>query len=104
MSRYRNIHCMIWNDDKFPFASDDCQLVFFHLLTTPFGTPFGLFKASVSMLADEKRWSKQRYEKAFREGLAKGFFKYDERHLVVFLPKFVKYNQPQNANVIINWS
>jgi hypothetical protein len=103
VSRYRNVHCLIWNDDKFPFASDDCQLVFFHLLTTPFGTPFGLFKASLSMLADEKRWTKTRYEKAFREGIGKGFFKYDERHLVVLIPKFVKYNQPQSANVITAW-
>jgi hypothetical protein len=103
MSRYRNVHCLIWNDDKFPFVSDDCQLVFLHLLTTPFGTPFGLFKASMAMLADEKRWTKTRYEKAFREGISKGFFKYDERHLVVLIPKFVKYNQPQSANVITAW-
>lgn len=103
MSRYRNVHCLIWNDDKFPFVSDDCQLVFFHLLTTPFGTPFGMYKASISMLADEKRWPKQRYQKAFTEGLEKGFWKYDERNLVVLIPKFVKYNQPQSVNVIVSW-
>ena len=25
--RYRKVHCLIWGDDKFPFISDDAQLV-----------------------------------------------------------------------------
>ena len=51
--RYRLIHCSIWNDQKFPFCSDDCQLVFLHLLTTPYSTPFGLFKIPLAALAEE---------------------------------------------------
>jgi len=103
MSRYRNIHCLIWNDDKFPFASDDCQLVFFHVLTTPFSTPLGLFKASVGMLAEEKRWPIKRYEKAFQEALREGFLEYDEKAFVILIPNFLKYNPPQSGNVIKSW-
>ena len=103
MSRYRQIHCLIWNDDKFPFLSDDCKLIYFHLLTTPLSTPFGLYKASIGALADEIRWPVKRYEKAFREALKKGFIEYDERLYVVFIPKFIKYNQPQSPNVIKSW-
>src|SRR3990172_11206847 len=103
MSRYRNIHCLIWNDDKFPFLSDDCQLVFFHILTTPLSTPFGLFKASTEALASEKRWPLKRYMKAFREGIAHALFKYDERHHVVLIPKFLKYNKPQSINAVKSW-
>jgi hypothetical protein len=101
--RYRNIHCKIWNDDKFPFASDDCQLVIFHLLTTPFSTPYGLYKASVAALAAEKRWPLKRYEKAFREALRIGFLRYDERHHVVLIPKCLDYNPPQSPNVVKSW-
>lgn len=104
MSRYRQVHCCIWNDDKFPFVSDDAKLVFFHLLTTPFGTPFGLFKASIGALADEIRWTRERYSKAFREAFAKGFVKHDERHLLILIPHFLKYNPPGNPNVLISWS
>lgn len=104
VSRYRNIHCLIWNDDKFPFVSDDCQLVFFHLLTTPLSTPFGLYKASIEALAKEKRWPVKRYLKAFREAFGKPFVKYDERHLVVFIPHFLKYNPPNNPNVLKSWA
>lgn len=104
MARYRNIHCMIWNDDKFPFVSDDCKLVFFHLLTTPYSSPFGLYKASIGALSDEMRWPQKRYEKAFREGFQNGFFRYDERHHVILLPRFLNHNPPNNPNVLISWS
>jgi hypothetical protein len=103
MSRYRNVHCLIWNDDKFPFVSDDCQLLWFHLSTTPLTGPIGIYKAALEGLAAEKRWSLQRYRKAFAEGLDKGFWKYDERFHVVLFPKFFEYNKPENPNVLISW-
>ena len=103
MARYRAVHCLIWNDDKFPYASDDCQLVFFHVMTTPLSTPFGLYKASLEMLASEKRWPVKRYKKAFQEGYAKGFFKYDEKALVLLIPNFLKYNPPNNPKVLQSW-
>ena len=103
MSRYRALHCLMWNDDKFPFASDDCQLVFFHLLTTPLSTPFGCYKASLEALAAEKRWPLERYQKAFMEAFHAGFAKYDERHQVILLPHFLKYNPPNNPNVLKAW-
>lgn len=103
MGRYANIHRCIWNDDKFPFVSDDCQLVFFHLMTTPMGSQFGLFKATIPGLAAEKRWSVDRYAKAFQEAFGKAFVKYDERHQLVYLPQFMKYNKPNNPNVLRSW-
>jgi uncharacterized phage protein (TIGR02220 family) len=103
MARYRQIHCCIWNDDKFPFLSDDEQLVFFHLLTTPFGTPFGLYKTSIGALADEKRWDLKRYAKPFGKLLNMGFVKYDKRTLVLYIPRFMKYNPPANPNVVTSW-
>jgi len=66
-------------------------------------TPFGLFKAGVAALAEEKRWPVERYLKAFQEALVKGFAKYDERRLVVFIPKFIDYNPPASPNVLISW-
>ena len=103
MSRYRAIHCLIWNDDKFPFVSERCQLIFFHLLTTPMSTPFGLYKASLEALAAEKRLPLKAYREAFREAFAKAFVKYDERHQVILIPQFLKYNPPNNPNVLKAW-
>jgi len=103
MTRYRTVHCLIWNDDKFPFVSDDCQLVWFHILTTPFSTPFGLFKTTIEMLASEKRWPVKRYAKAFKEGLQEGFFKYNENRQLIYIPKHICYNPPHNPNVLKSW-
>jgi len=103
MSRYRQIHCLIWNDDKFPFLSDDTKLVFFHLLTTPFSTPFGLFKASIGALADEIRWSPKRYEKAIKDAIAHGMIEYDPKAYLIFIPNFLKYNWPTSKNQVKSW-
>jgi hypothetical protein len=83
--RYRTIHCSIWSDDKFPYVSDCAKLVFFHLKTTKYGSPYGLFYAGLAALAEESNIDFETYSKGFREGLAKGFFGFDEKRKVVFL-------------------
>jgi len=103
MSRYRNIHCLIWNDDKFPFASDNCQLVWFHLFTTPMTNPIGIYKAPIEGLAAEKRWKLEKYKKAFNEGLNKGFWRYDEKFHVILFPNYFTHNKPANPNVLKSW-
>lgn len=103
MSRYRTIQCLVWQDDKFPYAGDDIQLLWFHLKTTPLSTPLGIFYAPVAGLAAEKRWSEERYRKRLREGSAKGFWKVDERSHVVYFPNYFRYNKPDNPNVFRGW-
>jgi len=103
MSFYVNVHRLIWNDDKFPFVTDDCQLVFFHLLTTPMGTQFGLFKAGIAGLAEDKRWGIERYRKAMNEAIKNGFVEYDQKSLLVRIPHFLDYNRPNNPNVLKSW-
>jgi hypothetical protein len=103
MGFYACIVRAIWNDDKFPFVSDDCQLAFFHLCTTPLGSQFGLFKSGLGGLADDKRWPVERYREAFHEGIGEGFWEYDEKHLLVWIPRFPVYNPPNSKNVVISW-
>ena len=64
---------------------------------------FGCFKAGIASLAEEKRWPVERYMNGFAEGLEMGFFEYDAKNLVLFLPEFTKYNHPANPNVILSW-
>jgi hypothetical protein len=99
MAKYRNVYCKIWNDDKFPFASDDCQMVWLHAYTCPFSTGLGIYMASIEALAANKRWPVKRYRKGLAECIAKGFIKYDERYHVVWFPKFLSWNKPANPNV-----
>jgi hypothetical protein len=111
MRIYRSVCTYIWNDDKFPFVSDDCQLVWFHLFTNPLSSPLGIYKASIAGLAEDKNrngmWSPLRYKKAFEEALRQGFIEYDEKALLVAFPKYFstdhECNHPQSPNVVLSW-
>ena len=111
MARYRPIECYVWSDDKFPYCSDDCQLVWFHIFLNPLSTPIGLFRAGLAGLAEDKnrngQWPPKRYEKGFLEALAKGFLEYDEKALLIYFPKFFHPdrtgNHPQSPNVVRSW-
>jgi hypothetical protein len=84
-------------------VSDACQLLWFHLRTTPLSNALGCYKASLEGLAAEKRWAFRRYKQTFGEGLAKGLWKYDPRFQVIYFPRYFKYNRPENPNVLISW-
>lgn len=111
MRVYRSVCTYIWNDDKFPFASDDCQLVWFHLFTHPSSTPLGLLRASIAGLAEDKNrnggWTLARYTKAFEEALRHGFVKADRKALLISFPKYFSptntCNHPQSPNVVTSW-
>lgn len=100
---FRSISTSVWNDAKFLDASDDIQLLWFHLRTTPFSNPLGCYKIPLAGLAAEKRWPLRRYRQTFAKGLREGFWKVDERFHVVFFPKHFKYNKPSNPNVLLSW-
>ncbi|MFZ3015339.1 MAG: hypothetical protein WA045_16665, partial [Nitrospira sp.] len=111
MRVYRSVCTYIWSDDKFPFASDDCQLVWFHIFTNPLSSPLGLFRASLAGLAEDKNrngsWTTKRYTNAFREALRHGFVKYDPQALLIAFPKYFALentgNHPTSPNVIKAW-
>lgn len=100
MSRYRNIHCVVWQDDKFPYAGDDVQLIWFHLKSTPMSTPLGILYAPVAGLAAEKRWTEDRYRQALTDGEALGFWKVDDKAHVIYFPNHFRYNKPENPSVL----
>lgn len=111
MKIYRSVCTYIWNDDKFPYVGDDCQLVWFHIFTNPLSSPLGIFRASLAGLAEDKNrngaWPLSRYKKAFTEALQQGFIEYDEKALLIAFPKYFsvdhKCNHPQSPNVVRSW-
>lgn len=103
MADYRKVHVSLWNDDAFPFMSDDGKLVVLHLMTGPYSNALGLYKCSLGALADELRWDLERYRQAFQEAEDAGFVEYDPHLLVVYLPRFLADNPPANPNVLAGW-
>lgn len=103
MARYRKIDPRIWNDQKFASLSHEAQRMFFFVLTHPMMTALGAFRISKEGMAAEVGLSLEGFAKPFHELLEKGLLKYDERAFLVFAPNFLKYNEPENPNVIKGW-
>lgn len=103
MSHYRKVDVRIWNDEKFRALSDDGRSLFLLILTHPHMTSLGAMRASAASLADDLRWPAARTAKAFRQLLAQGLVAFDRSGPIVALPNFLKYNAPENPNVLKSW-
>lgn len=103
MARYRKIDVRIWNDEQFAAFSDDGKLAFLFLLTHPNLTSLGAMRATRAGLAEELGWSLAKFSRAFAAILAADMAQYDARSAFLWLPNFLKYNQPESPNVVTGW-
>lgn len=119
MAHYRKVDIRIWNDAKFLDLSDDAKLLFFLLMTHPNQTALGAMRCSLASLADDLGWDSdnpservsdtlpdtlsRRLPKAFSELSQKGMVKHSTKPGVIWLPNFLKYNPPENPNVVTGW-
>lgn len=104
MARYRKIDPRIWNDEKFASLSHEGQRAFLFILTHPSMTSLGAFRATKEGIEAELGIDTKGLSKPFQELLSKGLIKYDESCFLVFAPNFLKYNQPENPNVVKGWA
>jgi len=100
MAKFRKVDVRIWNDKNFNDLSSYGKLVFLFVLTHPSLTPLGAMRATIEGLHSEL---KDVPMEAFREAFAKGLIRYDAKACFVWLPNFMKYNKPENPNVLKSW-
>jgi len=103
MARFRKVETRIWNDEKFRDLSDQAKLVFLLILTHPHMASLGAMRETIPGLAAELGWEEETLSEGFREGLAKGLLEHDPKACFVGLPNFLKYNAPENPNVVLSW-
>lgn len=108
MARYRKIDVRIWNDSGFGSLSDDAKLAFLFCLTHPHLTSLGAMRATIAGLAAELGWETGRFSAAFDELVGvnadeRTLVEYDAECAFVGLPNFLKYNAPENPNVVKSW-
>lgn len=103
MARYRKVDSRIWNDAKFSSLSDDGKLVFLMLLTHPSMTSLGGMRGTLTGLAAELEWLAERFGEGFQECSRKGMAEVDETAHLIALPNFLRYNPPENPNVVKAW-
>ena len=104
MAKYRKVSTVIWNDAKFVSLSDDGKLLFLFILTHPHMTSLGAMRATPAGLAAELGWLPERLSEAFDEALSRGLVKADIQASCVYLPRFIKHNPPESANVVKAWA
>jgi hypothetical protein len=107
MARYRKIDARMWGDSRFrDLSSPDPsgKYLWMFLLTGPQTSNIpGLFRAGEMALAEELEWGPEGFRKAFAELFAKGLVKADWKARVVWIPNAIKYNAPDNPNVVKSW-
>ena len=67
-------------------------------------TSLGAFRISAAGMAQELGLTEKGFQEPFHELLSKGIVMYDEKSFLVFAPNFLKYNPPENPNVIKGWA
>jgi len=98
--KYRKIDPRIWNDAKFRALSDKGKLVFLFLLTHPHLTSLGAMRGTLAGLSEELGWPEKAFREAFMEAFRKGLIKADFEASFIAFPNFLKYNKPENPNVV----
>lgn len=107
MARYRKIDVRMWGDARFralsaPPASGRYLWIF--LLTGPHTTNLpGLFRSGERALAEELDWPLEGFREGFTELSREGLAKADWGARVVWVPNAIKYNPPENPNVVKGW-
>jgi hypothetical protein len=104
MARFSKIDRRIWADAKFRnlTALQPCgQALFVYLLTNPFvGVVPGLYSAGEAMLAEALGWSVEEFRESFLELQREGLVEADFEARLIWIPKDIRYNQPENPNIV----
>ena len=107
MARYRKIDTRMWADAKFRALSSPPptgKYLWIALLTGPYTTNLpGLFRVGEMALAEELGWPLEGFRKGFAELFREGLAKADWNARVVWIPNAIKYNPPDNPNVVKGW-
>lgn len=103
MAKYRKVSVQIWNDTHFRQLTDDGKLAFIFVLTHPHMSAVGGMRATLSGLAEELGWTRERLSKAFAKPFERGMLWHDPEACLMALPNFVKHNPPESPNVVKAW-
>lgn len=103
MSKYRKVDVRIWNDEKFRSLSASGKLIFLFIMTHPGMTALGAMRATLPGLEAELGTLPEGFGIPFQELVGKGLVEHDSAACFVGMPNFLKYNGPENPNVVKSW-
>ena len=105
--RYRKVLTRMWGDDRFRELSKpqpNAQSLWQYLITGPHTTSVpGLFSIGEAALAEALGWPLKGLRKAWDEIASRKMALADWQARVVYLPKAIEHNTPENPNVVKGW-
>ena len=105
MSRYRKIETKMWGDAKFRSFPQNTQYLWIYLLTNPETTSLpGLYSCGKMAMVESLGWSMESFLESFEELSRNDMVKADWDARLIWIPKSIIYNRPQNPNVVKSWS
>lgn len=107
MSRFRKVSVKMWGDSKFRSLSPpnpSGQTLWFFLLTGPQTTRIpGMFSTGEAGFAEKIGWPLDGFRKAFSEIVSQGMVRADWKAQLIWVPKAIYHNTPENPNVVKGW-
>lgn len=100
MREYGKIHSSFWTSNDIRSMSEDGRTLAAYVLTSPHSNMLGCFRIPPAYVSDDLNWSMERVTKGFAELFAKGFATLSEGSNWLVIHKFLKWNQPENPNVV----
>ena len=100
MARYRKVDPRIWADEKFRSISSSEKLIALYTVTAQ-ANRAGIFLFSPAKGAEDLEMSVETFTKGFLNVCRTFGWHWDSRVRVLYIPTWWKYNQPENANVLV---
>jgi flagellar biosynthesis/type III secretory pathway protein FliH len=97
---YSRVSPRFWAETCRDGWTDDMKLLALYLLTCPHRRTEGLYLLPLGYMAEDLRWSGERVSASLAQLISEGFAEYDATARVVFLPRALKYQRPDNRNQI----
>ena len=97
--RYRKIDPRIWNDEKFRALSREEKLIALYVLTAQ-SNRLGFFKFSKALAAEDLNMPVETFAKGFEKVCKALAWRFDSEARVLLIPKWFRYNCPENPNVL----
>lgn len=100
MREYGKIHSSFWTSQDIREAGEDGRTLAAYLLTSPHSNMLGCFRVPLAYVSDDLKWPLERVLEGFEKLSQRVWLTFDKGSEWVVIHKFLKWNQPENPNVV----
>ena len=99
MRNYGKLQCTFWTDSAVRNLGCESRLLLAYLITGPHSNALGAYRMPILYLAEDLRWTQDKAIERINELIESGWIVYEAHTKWVCIPKFLKWNYPDNESV-----